>query len=70
MGKSFVHDGYFFAADKGGAIRGGHIDVFTGNQREHPFSFIKNKKIGSFQATLIEDDEIIDDLAQMHKKLY
>jgi 3D (Asp-Asp-Asp) domain-containing protein len=27
-GKSYTHDGYLFAGDKGGAIRGKHIDVF------------------------------------------
>lgn len=27
-GQSFVHDGYLFAGDRGGAIKGRHIDVF------------------------------------------
>ena len=30
-GKTITHDGYFFAADTGGAIRGMHIDVFGGH---------------------------------------
>ncbi|OUR98522.1 hypothetical protein A9Q84_03675 [Halobacteriovorax marinus] len=70
VGKSIVHDGYFFAADKGGAIRGNHIDVFTGNSRSHSFSFIKNKKSGSFQAIIIDDSEIIEDLNRIHTKAY
>lgn len=27
-GRDYVHDGYLFAGDRGGAIRGAHIDVF------------------------------------------
>lgn len=27
--RTWVHDGYLFAGDRGGAIRGAHIDVFT-----------------------------------------
>ena len=33
----YVHDGYVYAADKGGAIQGTHMDFFTGHQRESPF---------------------------------
>lgn len=29
-GKTFLHDGYFFAGDTGAAIKTNHIDVFTG----------------------------------------
>lgn len=28
-GRDYVHDGYLFAGDRGGAIKGAHIDVFT-----------------------------------------
>jgi 3D (Asp-Asp-Asp) domain-containing protein len=28
-GRDYVHDGYLFAGDQGGAVRGAHIDVFT-----------------------------------------
>ena len=31
-GQDFVHDGYLFAGDRGGAIRGKHIDVFLNAQ--------------------------------------
>jgi 3D (Asp-Asp-Asp) domain-containing protein len=33
----YVHDGYVYAADKGGAIQGTHVDFFTGHQQESPF---------------------------------
>ena len=38
-GESASHDGFFFAADRGGAIRGNHIDVFVG-AGPNPFSFV------------------------------
>ncbi|MCK5746809.1 MAG: hypothetical protein KAH44_11370 [Oricola sp.] len=31
-GRRKVHDGYFYAGDRGGAIVGGHIDVFSGGE--------------------------------------
>lgn len=31
-GREFVHDGYLFAGDRGGAIKGRHIDVFLEEQ--------------------------------------
>ena len=34
----FTHDGYVFAADRGGAVKGNHIDFFSGNSRETPFT--------------------------------
>jgi 3D (Asp-Asp-Asp) domain-containing protein len=30
-GRKAVHDGYFFASDRGGAIKDNHIDVFAGS---------------------------------------
>ncbi len=39
------HDGYFFAADRGGAIKKNHIDIFMGHDTENPFSrFAKSHK--------------------------
>jgi 3D (Asp-Asp-Asp) domain-containing protein len=32
-GRTLTHDGYVFAADRGGAIVGNHIDFFSANQR-------------------------------------
>lgn len=39
-GEQWTHDGYFFAADAGGLIESGHIDVFLGTSSENPFQFI------------------------------
>jgi len=38
-GRDFVHDGYLFAGDRGGAIRGKHIDMFTAEVNEHSAPF-------------------------------
>ncbi|PIK15019.1 3D domain-containing protein [Halobacteriovorax sp. JY17] len=70
VGKQFTHDGFFFAGDRGGAIKGPHIDVFTGNSKNHEFSFIGNRKSKTFEAFKIEDDEVIEDLTRLHKIFY
>lgn len=36
-GRTFAHDGYLFAGDRGGAIRGRHIDVFMATGAARPF---------------------------------
>lgn len=58
-GKKFTHDGYFFAADKGGAIKGNHIDVFQGVQYIKGFNkFIKSKSSGTFKAYTIRNEKL------------
>lgn len=57
-GEIVSHDGYFFAADTGGAIDGNHIDVFIGSARENPFKFIRSTPSGLFQAYVIESNSI------------
>lgn len=37
-GRKITHDGLVFAADKGGAIKGNHIDFFSGIDRKVPFT--------------------------------
>ncbi|ATH07007.1 hypothetical protein BIY24_03365 [Halobacteriovorax marinus] len=70
IGKEFTHDGFFFAGDRGGAIKGAHIDVFTGNSKNHEFDFIGNSKSKTFTAYIVEDGEAIEDLTRLHKIFY
>ena len=51
-GEDYTHDGYFFAADVGGAIRGAHIDTFTGTQGS-PFPHVGDRPQATFDAYLI-----------------
>jgi len=37
-GKQYEHDGYFFAADTGGVIKGRRIDIFSGRAQDNRFS--------------------------------
>ena len=66
-GVQVVHDGYFFAADTGGAIKNTHIDVFTGTQNPSPFSFVKSEPSGTFDAFVIKVPEIKERLLQDHR---
>ncbi|MDX2359711.1 MAG: 3D domain-containing protein [Crocinitomicaceae bacterium] len=65
-GSSFTHDGYFFAGDTGGAIKKNHIDVFTGVDDSHPFEFVKSSHKYTYPTYLITDEEIIEQLTQLH----
>jgi 3D (Asp-Asp-Asp) domain-containing protein len=66
-GKSVTHDGYFFAADVGGAIKDNHIDVFLGILTESPFPFVQSRKDRPFSAFLIDSNQIVKALELMHK---
>lgn len=66
-GEKVLHDGYFFAADKGGAIKNNHIDVFVGTEFTAPFfPWIKNSAKGTFDAYLINNSEIKSALLHSH----
>lgn len=66
-GKIIFHDGYFFAGDKGGAIKGSHIDVFIGINHSAPyFPWIKSKDSGVFNAYIVKDQNIISELTTQH----
>lgn len=52
-GSEAVHDGYFFAADRGGAIKETHIDVFVGMGKQNPFAFVKSKSSATFAARVL-----------------
>ncbi len=67
-GEIFLHDGYFFAGDTGGAIKKNHIDIFTGVYELNPFKdFLFSDANKTFEVFLISDEEIkelFDDLSR------
>ncbi len=66
-GRVIIHDGYFFAGDKGGAIKNNHIDVFIGTHQSAPFfPWIKSNPNQTFDAYIVSDQKIISDLNELH----
>ena len=60
------HDGFFFAADRGGAIKRNHIDVFVGIGKRNPFTFVTNKRQPTFAAQLIDDPAVLQRFRREH----
>jgi 3D (Asp-Asp-Asp) domain-containing protein len=68
-GSHIVHDGYFFAGDTGGAIKGAHIDTFTGTSEENPFpGMVLSNAKRTFEAYIVTDEQIILSLRTAHEK--
>jgi len=68
-GKKVVHDGYLFAGDTGGAIKGTHIDIFTGICKENPFpGIVQSIPSATFEIYLVTDPTILASLMQLHAK--
>lgn len=65
-GTKTVHDGYFFAGDTGGAIKGAHIDVYIGVAKKNPFSWVKSRESGTFKAYVVQDPVITEKLRNIH----
>ncbi|MDD4975524.1 MAG: 3D domain-containing protein [Bacteriovorax sp.] len=66
-GQTIIHDGYFFAGDLGGLIKLKHIDVFLGTDNDSSFfPWISHTSTLTFEAYIVKDQKIIDDLTQMH----
>lgn len=66
-GRVIIHDGYFFAGDKGGAIKGNHVDVFIGTHKTAPFfPWIKSASSKTFEAYIVNDKKIISELNELH----
>ena len=68
-GQKVIHDGYFFAGDTGSAIKGNHIDLFTGVFEGNPFiDVIQSNPTKTFEAFVVTEQSIIDSLLFLHKK--
>jgi 3D (Asp-Asp-Asp) domain-containing protein len=65
-GRTVTHDGYFFAADTGSAIKQTHIDVFIGVAKKNPFSWVKSSTNGTFDALVIENHDATIALSTLH----
>ncbi|RZI72492.1 MAG: hypothetical protein EOP13_14905 [Pseudomonas sp.] len=67
-GSTIKHDGYFFAADTGGAIKGNHIDIFCGATAKNCLpTIITSIPEKSFEAFVVDDAEVIEALRSKHK---
>ena len=68
-GRQIIHDGYFFAADRGGLVKRNQIDLFTGTSSENPFpELIKSDNNQTFEAYIVKDKAIIQALKTAHHK--
>ncbi|HSS21517.1 MAG TPA: 3D domain-containing protein [Pyrinomonadaceae bacterium] len=66
-GQTVQHDGYFFAADTGGAIQQDHIDIFGGISDANPFpNFVHSTPTPTFEAFLVNDPQIVATLKSLH----
>lgn len=65
-GSPVTHDGFFFAADTGGAIKGTHIDVFLGPSQSNPFGFVKSTSSAAFRAYVLPAGEVAQELRRIH----
>jgi 3D (Asp-Asp-Asp) domain-containing protein len=67
-GATSTHDGYFFAADTGGAINQNHIDFFIGTQSTNPFpSLILSEPVPTFRAFIVNDVVIKAEMEKLHR---
>lgn len=67
-GTQAVHDGYFFAADTGGALYGNHVDVFIGTAATTPFGFVRSTKSATYKMYVIRNPDILSALRERHLK--
>jgi 3D (Asp-Asp-Asp) domain-containing protein len=68
-GRQMQHDGYVMAVDKGGAIRGVHIDFFKGPTRDDtPPAGLASDEGHRIAAFVITDEAVIGQLRQLHQR--
>jgi len=66
-GRTVMHDGYFFASDRGGDVIANHVDVFVGPWNGNPFpSFVSSTPRGTFDAYVIDDGRVKAHLHRLH----
>lgn len=66
-GQQYIHDGYFFAGDTGGAIKTNHIDVYTGIDDSYPFAFVKSNSAFQVESYVIDHPELITAFVELHR---
>ncbi|MFM7235728.1 MAG: 3D domain-containing protein [Cyanobium sp.] len=67
-GQSIVHDGFLFAADTGGSIKGNHIDIFRGSTVKNWMpSIIKSDPSKGFDAFISNSSEVSSQLRKLHQ---
>jgi 3D (Asp-Asp-Asp) domain-containing protein len=67
-GTSIQHDGYFYAGDTGGAIKGPHVDVFCGVTPTNCFpGFVASDAAKTFKATVVSDAQVVRALTALHR---
>ena len=66
-GQQAVHDGYFYAADVGAAIKDNHIDVYVGTTPQNPFRFVKSSASATFNVYVVNDPQIQAKLSSQHR---
>jgi 3D (Asp-Asp-Asp) domain-containing protein len=68
-GSTATHDGYLFAGDTGGAIKGNHIDVFTGNTSANFAPAVLTSSPNSpFNAYFVQRPDIAAALRSLHQR--
>jgi 3D (Asp-Asp-Asp) domain-containing protein len=65
-GTTKTHDGYFFAADVGGAIKQVHVDTFLGITNSNPFPHVKSAPQHTFNASVVVNKQAIAFLKSEH----
>lgn len=67
-GSEEVHDGYFFAADTGGALHGNHVDVFIGTATTTPFGFVRSTASATYKMYVVNNPKIRSMMIDRHTK--